>query len=75
MIGRAGIGSEDQFVTTEAANRMNAHLNKDSDDLLTVPWPLPSPHLKHYTADAPDIDLRIVPLTLAVYDLGCHPKH
>lgn len=53
---------------------MNTHLEEDGDSFLTAPWPLPSPHFEHDTANAPDIDLGVISLLLAVDDFRCHPK-
>ena len=54
---------------------MNRYLEEDGDGFLATPWSLPGPHLEHHAANAPDVDLRIVPLLLAIHDLRCHPKH
>ena len=52
----------------------NTHLHEDSDNFLPIPWSLPRPHFEHNAADAPNIDLRIVP-PLTVDDLRRHRKH
>lgn len=50
------------------------NLQDNCNGFVTTPWPLTSPHLKHDTSDAPDIDLLVIALRGCVDDLWCHPK-